>query len=341
MKIKSDLLSLSSFETVEVSCIDLADERYRITTGFPGESLRRSVSTVGLIHPPVLQKNACLHIVVAGFNRIRVAAGTESAGIKCFVLPEETPALECLLFAIADNLYARPLNILEQAMAVHKLLAFMPDRSRLCSLLSDIGLDISPSLITKYERLIRLPGQIRSAVATGVMTLTSALYLWEMTAEIKKGGDGSDLSAVSRVCALFERLRPGTNRQRQILLFLKEIAAQKEIPVSAVFDLPDVLEVLNRQETDRKAMLSALLSVLRKLRFPVLCTMEENFKACLSRLDLPQDVRMIFPEGFEDTRYRLIMDVSSPADFQKHAALMQRLASHPAVSEIFRREFPD
>lgn len=329
-----------------MSPIDIEDDRYRITIALPDESLGRSMSAVGLLHPPVLlavlqpvlqagpRKTVTSYIIVSGFNRIKAASALGWSNIDCLILPGDTSPKECLLFSIADNVSSRPLNILEQANAVRKLSDFVPDKFFLCSMLADIGLNLSPGLISKYERLLALPDEVQAAVGRGVMTLAVALSIEDMKKDI-------DLRSVRLVCQLFERLRPGTNRQKEIFSHLKEIAALKGIPISAVLEFPDVSRILNSRETDRKAMLLRLQKVLRKLRFPSLCAMEEQFAEYLSRLDIPPDVRFIFPEGFEDTRYRFVMEINSPSDMAKHADLMHKLSSHPAILEIFKRELRD
>lgn len=325
-----------------LSSLDSEDDRYRITIAPPVEALSRSIAAVGLLHPPVLQKKSFAHIIISGFNRIKAVSGLGWTGINCLILPEDTSPKSCLLFSIADNLSSRVLNIPEQANAVRKLSAFVPDKSLLCAMLADIGLNLSPGLVSKYERLLALPDEIQAAVGQDVMTLAVALSMENIGLNI--GGDTADrldLWAVHRVCELFERLRPGTNRQKEILTHLKEIAVRKDLPISSVLELPEVSRILNSGETDRKAVLHQLNMALRKLRFPALCAMEDDFAKYLSRLELPPDVRFIFPESFEDTRYRFVMEINSPSDMEKHAALMYMLSSHPAISEIFRRELRD
>lgn len=319
---------------LRLSSIDIEDDRYRITTAPSDNFLERSISAVGLLHPPVLQavlqKTAGSHIVVSGFNRIKAVSALGWRNIYCLVLPGDTAPEDCLLFSIADNISSRSLNILEQANAVHKLSAFVPDKPCLCAMLEDIGLSLSPGLISKYERLLAMPDEVRIIVGRGLMTLGAALSLENM-----------DFRSVHMICKLIVRLCPGTNQQKEILARLKEIAAQKNIPVSSVLEFPDISGILNSGETDRKAMLRRLRKALRRLCFPSLCTMEEQFAESLSRLGLPPGMRFIFPEGFEDTRYRLELEVKSASDMENYGRLMQEISSHSALLEIFKRELRD
>ncbi|NOY68202.1 MAG: ParB/RepB/Spo0J family partition protein [Deltaproteobacteria bacterium] len=319
---------------LDPSSIDIGDDRYRITTALPDKSLGRSISLVGLLHPPVLQavlqKTTASYIVVSGFNRIKAVSAMGWSKIDCFVLSGDTSPKDCLLFSIADNVSSRSLNLLEQANAVRKLSVFVPDKIFLCAMLEDIGLNLSPGLVSKYERLLKLPQELQAVVGRGLMPLAAALSL-----------EGMDLHSVHMICGLIERLRPGTNLQKEILSRLKEFAAQKGIPVSSVLELPDVSGILNSGEADRKAMLQHLRKALRRLCFPSLCAMEDQFAESLSRLELPPGVRFVFPEGFEDTRYRLELEIKSASDMENHGCLMQEISSHPALLEIFKRELRD
>ena len=113
---------------IDISRIDLDDQKYRISIDNTIDSLLESISTTGLITSCILRKVKNQFVVVSGFRRI-----LSMKHLKCKVIParvivedtREKTDLFCAKISIIENAFHRELNLIEQAKGVALLKLYL------------------------------------------------------------------------------------------------------------------------------------------------------------------------------------------------------------------------
>lgn len=316
----------SSFATVPFSDIDDNDQ-FRITTDVDKDmgALETSISEVGLLSPPALRRTDGGKLqVVAGFRRLTAVKQLGAHWVLCRVIPEDTDIIDCFRLAIADNIANRVLNPVEQATAVSKLYSLLKDPGAVCDMLSRLGLPLNPSVMKKLQCIYGLPKKALDGIAGGWIGLTVGVELARLARD--------DAVAIAEI---FQALRPGANKQREILTLSREIAARENISISRLLcKEPGIVEILENEGFDRGLKTARVLAWLKIRRFPVISSAHERYSMLEKELGLGSHARLTPPENFEGSVFSLELKFSKTEHLADHAQLLARLAESRAMEEI-------
>ncbi len=150
------------------------------------EELARSIRSNGIIQPIVVRKVDGGYEIVAGERRWRAA---QRAGLlKVPVVVREVPDDRLLTVALIENIQREDLNPIEEARAYRRL----ADDSNLTQdqIAEAVGKDRSS--VANYLRLLKLPQEVRSNVASGALTMGHAraiLGLTDAVAQVRLSRD--------------------------------------------------------------------------------------------------------------------------------------------------------
>ena len=195
--------------------VDLADNTFRITTCTDLDKLVLSIQKLGLLHPPVLRYNPPGYAIICGFRRIAACLSLGWEKVSARILKENFGPFQLAQLAIADNASQRSLNLLETSRAVKLLTDVCTDQKQLQKTSQALGLPSIPSATAKVEKLCRLPLKIQDGILADTINMSMALEL-----------GGLDPQDAEGLVELFDQLKVGLNKQRELLLLLKEIAKQ-------------------------------------------------------------------------------------------------------------------
>jgi len=135
------------------------------------EDLSRSIRANGIIQPIVVRRADGGYEIVAGERRWRAA---QRAGLlKVPVVVRDIPEDQLLAVALIENIQREDLNPIEEAHAYRRL----SDEFRLTQeqIADAVGKDRSS--IANYVRLLRLPQEVRTTLATGKLSMGHARAL--------------------------------------------------------------------------------------------------------------------------------------------------------------------
>ena len=134
---------------IPLSLIDSKDQTFRITTETYIDDMLDSIKNVGLINSPILIKKKSKYTIISGFRRIAACRKLGFLNIEAKILDSNANELDCLKFAIIDNSFQRPLNLIEQSRALFMLSGFFKDFTSLAEAASSFGL---PQVGCKSDR---------------------------------------------------------------------------------------------------------------------------------------------------------------------------------------------
>lgn len=164
-----DLLEKIGDKPVLVTCgiEELVPNRYQARKDFDPEehkSLVASIRKSGIIQPIVARKFDGGYEIIAGERRWRAA---QEAGLKSVpVILREAADQDAAVFSLIENLLRANLNPMEEAEAFHRLIHEFGLSHEALS--ATVGKD--RSTITNTLRLLKLPKEIREAIAKGTLS---------------------------------------------------------------------------------------------------------------------------------------------------------------------------
>src|SRR4029077_5265248 len=135
------------------------------------DELAQSIRSNGVIQPILVRRSASGFEIVAGERRWRAA---QRAGLlKVPVVVRDVADDRLLEVALVENIQREDLNPIEEAQAYRRL----ADEFQLSqdAIASAVGKD--RATVANYLRLLRLPAEVRNAVASGALTMGHARAL--------------------------------------------------------------------------------------------------------------------------------------------------------------------
>lgn len=292
--------------------------------GFDLSPLESSLQKVGLLNPPILyeERGGDLHIVT-GYRRVLALKrlGWESFPGRILKAPTISPK-QAIHVSFYDNLGTRPLNPMEQAMALSRLAAHIDRTALREKYMPMMGLPSHEETLELFLQLeAQLPHGAKLAVAQGRIGLAALKALFAL--------DKNDRETLLKVLA---KLKLSHNYQIQFIDILIDLSEIHRIPIARVLEREPVLRLLLEASSETPALSGReILGRLRALRFPRLTRAEEAFNKTVASLRLPPAARVTFPPFFEAPGYRMEIH------FQEGKALLKvlrELAAMDALDQI-------
>lgn len=144
------------------------------------EELARSIKANGMVQPIVVRRDGARYQIIAGERRWRAA---QQAGLlKVPVVVKEVASSQdprLLEWALIENVQREDLNPIEEALAYRRMMDEF-DRTQE-DIATAVGKDRSS--IANTLRLLRLPGEVRAAVAGGALSMGHARALLALEQE--------------------------------------------------------------------------------------------------------------------------------------------------------------
>ena len=313
----------AQFQTIPLSRIDRQDDTFRITTRPDVSDLLRSIQYDGLITPPLLIEKSSGFMIVSGFRRIAACLKLGWQDITARILKPNVAALDCLRLAIAENSLQRSLNLIETSRCLHKLSFYIADTRHLAESASSLGLPNNPAIINRIKDLSLLPWPIQSSILTDTISLAMAKELEFMEAEVA--------IAFAR---LFEQLKIGLNKQREILTMVKEIGRRDGLSSQAVMAEKRFIEIMTQRDLDRGQKSRQLRAYLRRRRYPRITEAEKTFEFHHKNLNLGNDIKLIPPKDFEAGHYGLNLTFTNLEQLRILQARLNSIIQLPDFKKI-------
>jgi ParB family chromosome partitioning protein len=315
-----------ALQKVMLSKVDLADNTFHITTCTDLDKLVLSIQKLGLMHPPVLRYNPPGYVIVCGFRRIAACLSLGWEKVPARILKENLGRFELAQLAIADNASQRSLNLLETSRAVKLLTDVCTDKKQLQEASRALGLPSIPSVTAKVEKLCRLPLKIQDGILADTLNMSMALELGRLDPEVGEG-----------LVELFGQLKVGFNKQRELLLLLKEIAKREDITIPQLIAEKTLQKLLKNDELDRAVKRQKIRSFLRQRRFPSISRAEEKYAKLVKQLKLGNNINLIPPKDFEGPTYMLTLRFDNHEALHNLKEKFEKIIHHPNFGKILER----
>lgn len=312
-----------SYRTILLTDIDSDDQTFRITTRSDNEDLLGSLQRVGLIQPPLLIENSAGYSIVCGFRRIAACRQSGWTRITAGILKKSADRFTAAQVSVADNAFQRSLNLVEISRALKLLDDFGPDDPQRRNAAAALGLPTSRSVTPDIKKICRLPWPIQEAILMNTIDLSMALEL-----------GGLDPRDAEGMLWLFEQLKVGLNKQRELLLLLKEIAAREDASIPQLLDTKFLQEILKNAEIDRAVKRQKVRSYLRQRRFPAITKAESDYGRWIKQLKLGRHIDLNPPKDFEGNTFSMTLRFHNRQGLSDLKKRLDKIMQHPALSKI-------
>ena len=280
----------------------------------------------GLLQPPVLIEKPSAYGVICGFRRIAACRRLGWKSLSARIHAAVQDRFQIAQLAIADNILQRPLNLMETSRALNLLMDASPDRQQMEAAARVLGLPVNPSVARKVQQLCRLPIPIQEGILSDTINLSMALQLGKMDAKDSE-----------MLVALFNRLRLGLNRQRELLVLVTEIAQRENISIQQLIAEQPLQDILQNADLDRAIQRRQIRSLLRQRRYPAITEAEANFQTQVRQLKLGKHIQLVPPRDFEGTTYAMTLHFKNQQDLCELNAKLHQILEYPALASILKR----
>jgi len=312
-----------SYQTISLLDIDVEDLTFRITTSSEIEDLLGSIQKIGLMHPPVLIANSPGYTIVCGFRRVAACRKLGRTRITARILEKSVDRFKAAQLSIADNALQRSLNLVETSRALKLLEDFSPDPQKRREAAAATGLPISGSAVAVIKKICRLPLPIQEGILRETIDLSMALELGEM-----------DPATAGDLVRLFNQLKVGLNRQRELLLLIREIAKREDTVIPQLIAEKPLQEILKTTEMDRAVKRQKVRSYLRQRRFPEITKAETEYRKWVKQLQLGKNISLIPPKDFEGNTFSMTLRFNNRQEISDLCKKIEKILEHPALGKI-------
>lgn len=311
-----DAKQIRNYETATVALdqVEMGPGPFCMSFAFDQESLRHSISRIGLLNQPFLAKgqgDGKMHIV-AGYRRILVCKSLGMKAVRSAILHHDAfPPLDCLRIALYDNLATRKLNDVEKGMILSRLLIHTDQDELLQHYMPLLGLPGRRSMLDYFLRLEALDPETKTSIALGRLSPQSVRLLFDLSQAEQKS-----------LAGWIDKLMLSANYQKQLIDFIIDISIRDGISISDLLAEPPFTQGSEKGSVNPPQRAKEILDHLRTRRFPRLVQAERAFQRALSHLTLPKGVRIRQPSNFEGPGYSMeISFKDGPGLLQKIEAL--------------------
>lgn len=309
---------------VHLSQIDFSDDAFRITTEKQVDDLMLSIKHVGILHfPLLLKKEAAAYKIICGFRRVEACRRLKWPKLEAMILEPEAMRLKCIKYAITDNAFQRPLNLIEKSRSIEMLSEFFKDINKLSEELSVLGLPEHPSMIKKLKGICHLPEPFQNSILSNTISLAMVLELSEMSEDDAKG-----------FIKLFNILKLSLNKQKEIVTLVKEIAMREDKSIQQVIDESPLKKILRNEDLDKNQKAHNIRIYLKQRRFPTIAGIEKSYERYCQKLNLERGFKLIPPANFESPTYTFQLSFNNMSQLKGLKTAFDALMKNPYLKKI-------
>ena len=275
-----------------------------------------------------MQENpdSAFHRVVSGFQRLLALKNLEykQVSAQIYTAGEKTD-FELFQAHLSENASFRNFNDVERANIIDKLVNQfqLPELEVSRNYLPLIGLGTNPKVIRRYLPLVLLPDYIKEALATEVIGV-------EMASEIGRLSE-VDQTFFFDLCLT---LKLGKNRQKEFLHLFQDISGMFDDTLSGVANKIQLKKILSDDSVPTPVRTERVRMSLKRLRYPQLTEVEENFQQILKKFKLPPKMVLTPFPFFEEAQFTIKFDFQDRAELEKKIAALTQIAQNPAMEDL-------
>ncbi len=308
-----------TLQTIPFDHIDLS-EKWSLHPYLSSElpaSLVSSVQSMGVLHPPIVQKQKeNSYRLICGRLRLQALLKRRSSNsIPVLLLEEGLPIKRILHYILLDQALSGPLNPVEKAsfFSICNRYANLDTAANL--FFSVLEEKIQLHTIKRLLLLLQLEPEIQNSIHNGHIGEKVALELQQLSLD--------DRTILYKI---FQDLELGNGKQKRLLTLTKELALGQGKTISVLLEEPDYSNILNHLEMNRPQKATTLLTALQKNLSPESNKAEEEFQKKILTMNLPKSCSISHSQAFERDEVQLRVCFNTLEDIEDRLGEIKLLA---------------
>ncbi len=314
---------------LDLKRIDLKD-RFFIYTFLPNlDNLFTSIRKAGILHPLVVQEKGSGNMVriICGFKRALVAEKLKLSPVTVLLYSaDEINELEAFRLSLLENLGTRPLNLVEKAICLEKLITmFKVEQEHVINeYLPLLSLHPHQRVLESYLRIARLQAEAQTLIARNELPLAVGEKFFNFRQEDQE-----------EVAKLLSHLKTGIQVADEILTHLYEISQREEATAGAILNDLDLWKTVEDEKENHGNKTRVVRQRLRKRRFPGFTHRKESFRKAVGMLPLAPTLTIIPSPSFEREDLKVTFSFRGKEDLDTMIHRLEEIASHPAFGKLW------
>lgn len=269
--------------------VDCEDPTYYIPDFSDLNTLVKSVREIGIINPPLLQKQEDGRLIpVLGRRRLLAARQAGTDRIEARMLPSEMPQTDGFRLAFWDNVHNRSLDPATLAVLVRRLLELFPRQVVAEAFIVTTGIQTNGPRLERLRKIGSLEPELLEALAKGRILEKTAATLTELAPEER-------LTLVD----LTERLGMNANKKAEVISHMFDLSILNRQPVLRFLEDERMVAIMENSEIPVPERAAQVRNHIRSLKFPELVRREEQFSGWLRSLPQSQGISVSPTPAFE------------------------------------------
>lgn len=319
------------FVTLHYNDIDLADRRFKISNDKNCQDLIQSISRFGLLVPPLLSKQRKRYVPISGFRRIQAL---RYCGIDTFdaLVSDCLDDLDCTRISIQDNAFQRQLLLSEQIRSAKVIASFFSDHEKNDAFFETVcealNIPLNQPYVLKLWKASSMSECLMDLIVNERVSLEVVLEMMEI-----------DSDSQGKIHSIFSEFKVSVSKQKEFILLIREVAAKDKIPLSEVLD--DILSLLNHLDhiQDTNARFSEIRNCLNRRRYPEMTRILEKQGDLVSKLRLPNGIKLNVPDFLEGSTYSIQFSFKSIQHLNEMKKKLDLICIKPELGMILDREY--
>lgn len=314
-------------QTGSLKQIDWQDPRFRTSYFFHLDPLKRSISEVGILNLPLLQKISQDQFrIVCGLRRLTALRELNEDQFDALIVDRKISDLQLMELVLFENLSVRDFNIMEKAHIISNLKNSykIPEAILLKKYLPLLNLGNNPRWLTWSKHLIGFPTNVQQAFAHEKISYDLIDFLVNLNAGEKEN-----------IIYLIDTLHLGKNRQKELIVLLSDLLRQKKILLSEFLCQLELSEVISNNIHTPSQKTVRFFNWLKVQRYPGYSKMEKNFQDLVRSFKLPNKMQLKHSPYFEEDWFKIQLQFRNITEFKQAVQIQLQLDKSNKMKKVF------
>lgn len=316
------------FQTLQCAQLDFDDTTFLMSYPLEAPTVMASVGMIGVLQPIVVSACPCQgkYQIIAGFRRAYACRtlGLEMIHANIYPIDPAYP-LPAFCLALYENLAHRRFNDVEKSLILTKL--FHRFGCSKDEIIHDYmpALQLAPNekVLEIYLKISECEEELKQYIAQHEIPLSMIELLTNLSSDDRRA-----------MFSLISNLKIGTNKLKELLTFLDEIALRDNCSIHHILHEETIQDLLRHEKYSGPQKIEQIRQIIRKKRYPQLTTLEQEYHTCLKDLRLPRGVQVKTDRFFEDDRLTTTFRFSTPEELKTFAEDLATLAEKPELQRL-------